>query len=66
MIDFDEILDTLRFYRRIVYFVLSLIVLFLLLWFFQDYGGRHEVNTKIEVMKEAAKSAERYSEKILD
>lgn len=66
MIDFDEILDSLRFYRRIVFFVLGLIAFFLLLWLFQGYGGWHEVNTKIDVVKEAAKSAERHSEEILD
>ena len=59
MIDFDEIIDTLRFYRRIVFFVLGLVALGLLLWLFCPHGGNPEVKAKIDEIKVTAETNER-------
>ena len=47
MIDFDEIIDSLRFYRRVVFFVLGLVALGLLLWLFCPRGGNPGVKATI-------------------
>ena len=65
-IDFDEIFDTLRFYRRIVFFVLGLVALGLLLWLFCPRGGNPEVKAKIDEIKTTAETNERRAEDIID
>ena len=65
-IDFDEILDTLRFYRRIVFFVLGLVALGLLLWLFCPGGGNPEVKTKIDEIKTTTETNTRRVEDIID
>ena len=65
-IDFDEILDTLRFYRRIVFFVLGLVALGLLLWLFCPRGGNPEVKAKIDGIKTTTEANERRVDDILD
>lgn len=65
-IDFDEILDTLRFYRRIVFFVLGLVALGLLLWLFCPRGGNPEVKAKIDEIKTTTETNERRVNDILD
>ena len=66
MIDFDEIFDTLRFYRRIVFFVLGLIVLALILWLFCPRGGNPEVKARIDEIKTTSETNERRVEDIID
>ena len=66
MIDFDEIIDTLRFYRRVVFFVLGLVALGLLLWLFCPRGGNPEVKAKIDEIKTTAETNERRVEDIID
>lgn len=66
MIDFDEIIDTLRFYRRIVFFVLGLVALGLLLWLFCPRGGNPEVKAKIDEIKTTTDTNERRVEDIID
>lgn len=66
MIDFDEIIDTLRFYRRIVFFVLGLVALGLLLWLFCPRGGNPEVKAKIDEIKTTTETNERRVEDIID
>ena len=65
-IDFDEILDTLRFYRRIVFFVLGLVALGLLLWLFCPHGGNPEVKAKIDEIKTTTDTNTRRVEDIID
>lgn len=65
-IDFDEILDTLCFYRRIVFFVLGLVALGLLLWLFCPRGGNPEVKAKIDEIKTTAETNTRRVEDIID
>lgn len=64
--DFDEILDTLRFYRRIVFFVLGLVALGLLLWLFCPRGGNPEVKAKIDEIKTTTETNTRRVEDIID
>ena len=66
MIDFDEIIDTLRFYRRVVFFVLGLVALGLLLWLFCPRGGNPEVKAKIDEIKTTAETNTRRVEDIID
>lgn len=66
MIDFDEIIDTLRFYRRIVFFALSLVALGLLLWLFCPHGGNPEVKAKIDEIKTTTETNGRRVEDIID
>lgn len=66
MIDFDEIIDTLRFYRRIVFFVLGLVALGLLLWLFCPRGGNPEVKAKIDEIKITTETNTRRVEDIFD
>ena len=65
-IDFDEIFDTLRFYRRIVFFVLGLVALGLLLWLFCPRGGNPEVKAKIDEIKTTTETNTRRVEDIID
>lgn len=65
-IDFDEILDTLRFYRRIVFFVLGLVALGLLLWLFCPRGGNPEVKAKIDEIKTTTDTNTRRVKDIID
>ena len=65
-IDFDEILDTLRFYRRIVFFVLGLIVLALILWLFWNREGNPEVKVKLDEIKTTTETNTRRVEDIID
>lgn len=65
-IDFDDILDTLRFYRRIVFFVLGLVALGLLLWLFCPRGGNPEVKAKIDEIKTTTETNTRRVEDIID
>ena len=65
MIDFDEIIDTLRFYRRVVFFVLGLVALGLLLWLFCPRGGNPEVKAKIDEIKTTTETNERRVEDII-
>ena len=65
-IDFDEILDTLRFYKRVVYFVIGLVVIGLLLWLFCPRGGNPEVKAKIDEIKTTSETNERRVEDIID
>ena len=66
MTDFDEIIDTLRFYRRIVFFVLGLVALGLLLWLFCPRGGNPEVKAKIDEIKTTTETNTRRVEDIID
>ena len=66
MIDFDEIIDSLRFYRRIVFFVLGLVALGLLLWLFCPRGDNPEVKAKIDEIKTTAETNTRRVEDIID
>lgn len=66
MIDFDEIIDTLRFYRRIVFFVLGLVALGLLLWLFCQRGGNPEVKARIDEIKTTTETNERRVEGLID
>ena len=66
MIDFDEIIDSLRFYRRVVFFVLGLVALGLLLWLFCPRGGNPEVKAKIDEIKTTTETNERRVEDIID
>ena len=66
MIDFDEIIDTLRFYRRVVFFVLGLVALGLLLWLFCPRGGNPEVKAKIDEIKTTTETNTRRVEDIID
>lgn len=66
MIDFDEIIDTLRFYRRIVFFVLGLVALGLLLWLFCPRGGNPEVKATIDEIKTTTETNSRRVEDIID
>ena len=66
MIDFDEIIDSLRFYRRVVFFVLGLVALGLLLWLFCPRGGNPEVKAKIDEIKTTAETNTRRVEDIID
>ena len=66
MIDFDEIFDTLRFYRRIVFFVLGLVALGLFLWLFCPRGGNPEVKAKIDEIKTTTETNTRRVEDIID
>lgn len=66
MIDFDEIIDTLRFYRRVVFFVLGLVALGLLLWLFCPLGGNPEVKAKIDEIKTTTETNTRRVEDIID
>lgn len=65
-IDFDEILDTLRFYRRIVFFVFGLVALGLLLWLFCPRGGNPEVKATLDEIKTTTETNERRVDDILD
>ena len=65
-IDFDEILDTLRFYRRIVFFVLGLIALALILWLFWNREGNPKVKVKLDEIKTTAEMNTRRVEDIID
>ena len=65
-IDFDEIFDTLRFYRRIVFFVLGLVALGLLLWLFCPRGGNPEVKARIDEIKTTTETNTRRVEDIID
>ena len=65
-IDFDEIIDTLRFYRRIVFFILGLLALGLLLWLFCPRGGNPEVKARIDEIKTTSETNERRVEDIID
>lgn len=65
-LDFDEILDTLRFYKRVVYFALGLVALGLLLWLFWNRGGNPEVRAKIDEIKTTTEANERRVEDIID
>ena len=66
MIDFDEIIDSLRFYRRVVFFVLGLVALGLLLWLFCPRGGNPEVKAKIDEIKTTTETNTRRVEDIID
>ena len=66
MIDFDEIIDTLRFYRRVVFFVLGLVVLGLILWLFCPRGEDPEVKAKIDEIKTTTETNTRRVEDIID
>lgn len=64
--DFDELLDNLRMYYRVILFVVGLIALALMLWFLQGHGGRREVGEKITEIKEVVKTGERRADEIID
>lgn len=66
MIDFDEIIDSLRFYRQVVFFVLGLVALGLLLWLFCPRGGNPEVSAKIDEIKTTTETNTRRVEDIID
>ena len=66
MIDFDEIVETLRFYRRIVYFTLGVVAIALILWVFINRGGNPEICAKIEEIKTTTEVHERRADDIID
>lgn len=64
--DFDELLDSLRMYYRVILFVVGLVVLFIMLWFLNGHGWRREVGEKITEIKETVKANERRADEIID
>lgn len=64
--DFDEFLDSLKMYYRVILFVVGLVALFIMLWFLNGHGGRREVGEKITEIKEVVKTGERRADEIID
>ena len=66
MIDFDEILKTVKGYYKIIIGVLALVVLYLLIWVFHGYGGNPAVKQKISEIQTDTKMNERRINDVID
>ena len=66
MIDFDEILDRMKMYNRVIIFAVAVVGLLLALWLLSNSAGRREVGTKLTEIKQTTVHNERRADAIID